>query len=203
MIARYKRLFLDKRTFTVAFIAAVVLLPAGIALRFITGGLTIFTAVSAALCLLLVVGLRLAYKRDDLIRMNGLVSGILMLELCRYAYLAEQILKVGNEEIVGLGFFSCMTLSGYLMICFILLMLTFNHFSIDLRLPGGRSRIIVNQLSILILLLCFAGVTVSGLQTDGDLPKRLTDALSFLADLALFADVACCELTIAIDSLLK
>ena len=134
--------------------------------------------------------------------MNGLVSGILMLELCRYAYLAEQILSVGNEEIVALGFFSCMTLSGYLMICFILIMLTFNHFNIDLRRPGGRSRVIVNQLSIIVLLLCFAVVTVTELQTDGDLLRRLTDAASFLADLALFVDVACCELILAIDGML-
>lgn len=202
MIDGYKRLFLNKKTFMAAFAVAVALLPVSVGLRAFAGGLTIFNSVNAVLCLLLVIGLRLSYDRENLIRMNGLVSGILMLELSRYAYLAEQILKVGNEEIVALGFFSCMTLSGYLMICFILILLTLNHFSIDLHRPGGKSRIIVNQLSILFLLVCFAGVTVTGLQMDGNLPKRLTDAVSFLADLALFVDVACCELTIAIDSML-
>ena len=202
MIAKYRRLFLSRKTFLTGFIAALILLPVSFILQALSGGLTIFKAADTLLLLFMLLGLSKAYRHDDLIEMNGWVSGILMLELCRYAYIAEQLLSVGKEQIVSLGFYSCMTLSGYLMICFILVLLSFNHFNIDLRKVDGRTHVLVNQLALMILLLCFVWVTLTSIKTDGDFAQHLMEAVSFTADIALFVDVACCELTICIDSVL-
>ena len=199
MMTRYRMLFLSQKTFTVSAVCAFVLLPVGLLLTALSGQLTLFTAVCPFLCLTLCAGLFSAYRREDLIRVSGLVAGILLVELCRYAYLSERYLSVGVEAIVSLGLYGCMMLSGYLMVCFILLMIIWNHFTIHLGRNSGRTKMIANQISITVLLFCFITLVAENWLKGGSRLQQLAGAVTFLADLALFMIIACCDLYLAVD----
>ena len=199
MMIRYRMLFLNPKTFMTAAVSALALLPAGLMLTVLAGQVTIFTAVSVLLTWLLCGGLILAWRREDMIRVSGLVAGILLLELCRYTYLSERYLSIGVDSIVALGLAACMRLSAYLMVCFIILMVTYNHFTIFLGRNSGRTKLIVNQISICVLLLCFLALTVLNWMMGGGPVQQAAGVMEGLADLCLFTAVACCELYLAVD----
>lgn len=199
MLTRYRMLFLSRKTLTFSAIGAFVLLPAGLLLTFLAGRLSIFTAICPLLCFLLCAGLTEAYRKEDVIRVSGLVAGILLVELCRYAYLTERYLSVGVEAVVSLGLYGCMMLSGYLMVCFIIVTVIWNHFTAQLGRNSGRTKMIVNQISITVLLVCFLTLVVESWLQGGSLLRQISGAVSYLADLCLFMIVACCELFLTVD----
>lgn len=199
MMIRYRMLFLNPKTFLTAAVSALALLPAGLMLTVLAGQVTIFTAVSVLLTWLLCGGLILAWRREDMIRVSGLVAGMLLTELCRYTYLSERYLSIGVDSIVALGLAACMRLSAYLMVCFIILMVTYNHFTIFLGRNSGRTKLIVNQISICVLLLCFLALTVLNWMMGGGPVQQAAGVIECLADLCLFTAVACCELYLAVD----
>lgn len=199
MMFRYRMLFLDQRTFLAAAIGALVLLPVSLVLTALAGQLTIFIAAGFMLELVLCAGLTAAWRKEDVIRISGLVAGILLTELCLYVYQTERSLSVGVDGIVAMGLTACMVLSACLMVCFILLMVTYNHFSIRPERNSGRTKLIANQLSLCVLLLCFLFLTGESWLMDTSLLRRAASAAGCLSDLCLFVMVACCELYLAVD----
>lgn len=195
----YRILFLNKKTFAAAAVGALFLLALSTVLLAAAGQLTLFTTACAALILLMSAGLCAAWKNEDLLRTSGLVGGILLVELCRYIYLSEQILSIGVDAIVSLGLVNCMLFSAYLMVCFVMLMVTFNHFTIKLGKNSGRTKLIANQISICVLLLCFLAMTVGRWVIADQLLLQCASALSCLADLCMFVMIACCELYLTVD----
>ena len=195
----YRMLFLNRKTFPAASAGAFLLLSVSTVLTALTGQLTFFTAACFGLTFFLCVGLTTAWKTEDMIRISGLVGGILLMELCRYIYVSEQYLSIGVDAIVGQGLIQCMVLSACLMVCFIILMVTYNHFTISLGKKSGRTKLIVNQFSICVLFLCFLLLTAERwMLADGFLQKA-AGALNCLADLCLFIVIACCELYLTVD----
>lgn len=195
----YRILFLNPATFWAAAAGTFFLLIAGSCLMALTGQLTIFTTACALLIFVMSAGLTVARKRDDLLRTGGLVGGILLVELCRYIYQAEQTLSIGVDAIVSLGLVQCMLFSTHLMVCFIILMVTYNHFTIHVGKNSGRTKLIVNQISICILLLCFLVMTVQRWFIADQLLRQTANVLGCLADLCLFVVIACCELYLTVD----
>ena len=199
MMLRYRMLFLSRKTFLTSVIGAFILLPVSTVLMKLTGQLTAFTAVCCLLNLLLCVGLTAAWLREDVIRVSGLVAGILLVELCRYAYVSEQYISAGVDAVVAQGLVACMMFSDYLMVCCVLLMVTYNHFTIFVGQNSGRTKMAVNQVSICVLLLCFLVLTAESWMMGGSLLRQVSGALGFLSDLCLIMAVACCELYLAVD----
>lgn len=195
----YRLLFLNRKTFTVASVGAFALMIVSMTLMAYTKQLTIFTAVCFLLTLLLCVGLAIAWKKGDIIRTSGLVGGILLVVLCRYTYLSERYLSIGVDAIVALGMVQCMIFSAYLMVAFIVLMVTYNHFSIQLGKNSGRTKLVVNQVSICALLLCFLMLTVERWLIADRLVEQAAGALNCMSDLCLFVIIACCELYLTVD----
>ena len=197
----YRLLFLNKKTFTIAAAGALILLPVSMILMVLAASpqLTIFTVVSTLLNFLLCAGLIFAWKKEDIIRISGLVAGILLVELCHYAYLSELYISIGVDTIVSMGLIRCMMLSSYLMICFIILMSTYNHFTIFLGRKSGRTKLIANQISICVLLFCFLILTVENWLVDDSLLRQAAGAAGCLSDLCLFTVIACCELYLTVD----
>lgn len=195
----YRTLFLNPATFRAAAVGTFSLLIAGFGLMELTGQMTIYTAACALLIFVMSVGLTAARKRDDLLRTGGLVGGILLVELCRYIYQAERTLSIGVDAIVSLGLVQCMLFSTHLMVCFIILMVTYNHFTIHVGKNSGRTKLIVNQISICVLLLCFLVMTVQRWFIADQLLRQTANALVCLADLCLFVVIACCELYLTVD----
>ncbi len=195
----YRILFLNRKTFTLSAAGAFSLLIAGTGLMALSGQLTLFTAACALLFFFMGAGLVSAWKNEDLLRTSGLVGGLLLVELCRYIYLSEQTLSIGVDAIVSLGLVQCMLFSSYLMVCFVILMVTFNHFTIRLGKNSGRTKLIANQISICVLLLCFLVMTVERCLIADRLILLSANALGCLADLCLFVMIACCELYLTVD----
>lgn len=195
----YRILFLNRKTFAAAAVGAFFLLVVSGGLMALTGQLTIFTAACYLLILMMSAGLTAAWKKEDLLRTSGLVGGLLLVELCRYIYLSEQYLSIGVDAIVSLGLVQCMLFSAYLMVCFVILMVTYDHFTIRLGKNSGRTKLIANQMSICVLLVCFLVMTVERWLIAGQLLMQLASALGCLADLCLFIMIACCELYLTVD----
>lgn len=195
----YRTLFLNRRTFAAAAAGAISLLVVSFGLMALAGQLTMFTASCGALIFLMCAGLAAAWKKEDLLRTSGLVGGILLVELCRYIYLSEQYLSIGVDAVVSLGLIQCMLFSAYLMVCFVILMVTYNHFTIHVGKNSGRTKLIANQISICVLLLCFLVMTVERWLIADHLLLQSASALSCLSDLCLFIMIACCELYLTVD----
>lgn len=195
----YRILFLNRRTFTAAAVGAFSLLAVSTALMAQANQLTVFTAACALLIFLMSAGLAAAWKQEDLLRTSGLVGGILLMELCRYIYLSEQYLNIGVDAVVALGLVLCMLFSAYLMVCFVILMITYDHFTIRVGKKSGRTKLIANQISVCVLLLCFLVMTVERWLIADELLLQCASAASCLADLCLFVMLACCELYLTID----
>ena len=195
----YRMLFLNRKTFSVASAGAFLLLTVSAVLMAVTGQLSFFTAACYLLTFLLCAGLTAAWKKEDMIRISGLVGGILLVELCRYTYVSEQYLSIGVDAIVGQGLIQCMILSTSLMVCFIILMVAYNHFTIYFGKRSGRTKLIVNQFSICVLFLCFLLLTVERWMVAGQFLSKTAGALNCLADLCLFFVIACCELYLTVD----
>lgn len=195
----YRLLFLNRKTFTAAAVGAFILMTVSMTLMALTSQLTIFTAVCYLLTFILCAGLTVAWKKEDIIRTGGLVAGILLVVLCRYTYLSEQYLSIGVDAIVALGMVQCMVFSAYLMVCFIILMVTYNHFTIHMNKNSGRTKLVVNQISICALLICFLILTVERWLIADQLLEQVAGALNCLSDLCLFVIIACCELYLTVD----
>ena len=195
----YRLLFLIRKTFTTAASGALALMIASMALTALANQLTIFTAACGLLTFFLCAGLTAAWKKEDMLRTSGLVAAILPVVLCRYIYLSEQYLSIGVDAIVALGMVQCMIFSAYLMVCFIVLMVTYNHFTIRMGRISGRTKLVANQISISVLLFCFLALTAERWLIGDELLQQLAGALNCLSDLCLFVVVACCELYLTVD----
>lgn len=195
----YRILFLNRKTFAIAAAGVLSLLIVSMCLMGLTEQLTIFTASCCLLLFFMSAGLTVAWKKEDLLRTSGLVGGILLVELCRYIYLSEQYLSIGVDTIVSQGLIQCMLFSAHLMVCFVILMVTFNHFTIHLGKNSGRTKLIANQISICVLLLCFLIMTVERWLITDQLLQQSANALGCLSDLCLFVMIACCELYLTVD----
>ena len=196
---RYRMLFLSKNTFYVAAIAAIVLLPASVVLTAIHAQLTILRVAIPLLCTVLCAGLIVAYRTENLIHLSGITGAVLLLELCRYLYLTEQVLQFGVDGIVSKGLYFCMLFSGYIMVAFMTLIVIFNHFTIQLGKVSSRTKMEVNQASIVLLLLCFLTMTAERWLMGDLVSLQLTDAVSYLSDLCLFILIACCDMVLTVD----
>ena len=195
----YRMLFLSKKTFYTAAVAALVLFPISVILTAVQGQLTVLRAALPLLCTVLCVGLIVAYRTENLIHLSGLVGAVLPLELCRYLYLTEQALQLGVEGIVTKGLFFCMLFSGYIMVAFVILIVIINHFTLQLGKASSRTKMAVNQTSIILLFFCFLSMIVERCMMGGLFSMQLTDAISYLSDLCLFILIACCEMILTVD----
>lgn len=196
---RYRMLFLSKTTFYAAAIAALVFFPLGTVLTGLSGELTVLRAALPILCTVLCVGLIAVYRSENLIHLSGLLGAALLLELCRYLYLTEQTLQLGVEGILLKGLYFSMLFTGYIMVAFVILVVTFDHFTLQLGRASTRTKMVVNQTCILVLFLCFLSMIVERWMMGGLFLPQLAEALSYLADLCLFVLIACCDMILTVD----
>ena len=92
-----------------------------------------------------------------------------------------------------------MLFSGYIMVAFMMLIVTSNHFTIQLGKVSSRTKMEVNQASIVLLLLCFLTMTAERWLMGDLVSLQLTDAVSYLSDLCLFILIACCDMVLTVD----
>lgn len=90
MIEKLSRFYLNKKTFLIAIIATLILEPVGMILLLSLGELIPFEVIAYGMLFFLLAGLFITHHKGDYILMNGIVSGILIYEFVRYAYLIAQ-----------------------------------------------------------------------------------------------------------------
>ena len=130
-------LFLNRKTFLISSACALFLLAVCTVLTLLDDKPSLFSIVILLLSLSMCSGLTAAWIKDDMIRVSGLTGGILLAELCRYAYLLEQYLDIGASSIVASGFVSCLIFIAELMAGFVIMMVTYNHFTTFLKKTAG------------------------------------------------------------------
>lgn len=195
----YRMLFLSKKTFYIAAIAALIFLPFSVILTAMHGQMTILDAAIPLLCMALCGGLIEFYRKENLIHLSGLLGVALQLEFIRYLYLTEETLQLGVEGILSQGLYFSMLFTSYILVAFVILVITFNHFTLQIGRASIMTKMTVNQVSVFVLFLCFLSMFAERLMVGGPILLQLAEGLSFLADLCIFVMINCCDMVLVLD----
>lgn len=200
MIEKLSRFYLNKKTFLIAIIATLILEPVGMILLLSLGELIPFEVIAYGMLFFLLAGLFITHHKGDYILMNGIVSGILIYEFVRYAYLIAQFT---GEDIPaylhGAGAFIRFCFAFCFLAIAVVCLITYNHFTLNRSRAVNRTKIILNQ--FLLILSFFAPIVLIAMEAMlGDSVYEIVAyAIVGFSDAFLLLVVACCELELAIN----
>ena len=199
MIKFFKKIYLSKTVFLVLIAELTSLLPLSILMFTMSNQMTIFYGFVYSASIILFISLFFAYRRHDLILMNGLISAIMILEILRYAFVIGSYIQMGTEAVVSKGFMACLELELKCFAFFIELFIAYNHYTLNTKHGNNLTKIVVNQFSLLVLGFVFMGIIVVNWRAHTDPWILLSNSLLYLCDILLYAAIACCELVLSVD----
>lgn len=199
MIQLFKKIYLNKTVFLVLIAELTSLFPLSVLMCAMSGQLTVFYGFIYGACLILIVSLFSAYRRHDLILMNGLISAVMIMEILRYAYVIGAYIQMGTEAIVASGFMRCLELALKCFAFFIEVFIAYNHYTLNTKHGNNQTKIIVNQFSLLVLGFVFSGIIVVNWFANTDPWVLLSNSLLYLCDILLYGAISCCELVLSVD----
>ena len=106
MIQLFKKIYLNKTVFLVLIAELASLFPLSVLMCAMSEQMNVFYGFIYGAIIILIVSLFSAYRRHDLILMNGLISAIMIIEILRYAFVIGSYIQMGTETIVSDGFMS-------------------------------------------------------------------------------------------------
>lgn len=200
MLEKISHFYLSKKTFLVAIIVTMILEPAGMIMELILDELIPFEIIAYCVLFLLLIGLAITHHKNDHILMNGIVSGILIYEFVRYVYLffyftAEDAFSYYQN----IGFLGCFTLSFVFMSIAVVVLITYNHFTLNRSRAVNRTKIVLNQFLMLIYLFIPIGISILSCLFSYTTYEVITYTIVYISDAFLLLVVACCELQLAIN----
>ena len=148
---------------------------------------------------ILIVSLFLAYRRHDLLLMNGLISAIMIIEILRYAFVIGEYIEAGTEAIVASGFMHCLELALKCFAFAIEIFIVYNHYTLNTKHGNNQTKIVVNQFSLLVLALVFLLIIIVNWFNRTDPWVLLSNSLIYICDILLYAAIACCELVLSVE----
>lgn len=199
MIQLFKKLYLNKTVFLVLIAELLSLFPLCALMCAMSKQMNVFYGFIYGISLILIVSLFLAYRRHDLILMNGLISAIIIIEVLRYAFVIGSYIQMGTETIVSNGFMSCLELALKCFAFLIEIFVAYNHYTLNTKHGNNQTKIVVNQFTILVLGFVFLGIIVVDWFAHIDPWVLLSNSLIYLCDILLYAAIACCELVLSVD----
>lgn len=199
MIQFFKKIYLNKTIFLVLIAELLSLFPLCALMCAMSKQMNVFYGFIYGASLVLIVSLFLAYRRHDLILLNGLVSAIMIIEILRYAFVIGAYIQMGTEAIVSKGFMSCLELALKCFAFLIEIFIAYNHYTLNTKHGNNQTKIVVNQFSLLILGVVFLGIIVVNWFAHTDPWMLLSNSLLYFCDILLYAAVACCELVLSVD----
>ena len=199
MIQLFKKLYLNKTFFLVLIAELLSLFPLCALMCAMSKQMNVFYGFIYGASLILIVSLFLAYRRHDLILMNGLISAIMIIEILRYAFVIGSYIQMGTDTIVSNGFMSCLELALKCFAFLIEIFIAYNHYTLNTKHGNNLTKIVVNQFSLLVLGFVFVGIIVVNWFAHTDPWVLLSNSLLYLCDILLYAAIACCELVLSVD----
>lgn len=202
MLEGVSRFFLSKKTFLVAIIAAILLELVGMIMELSLNDLIPFELIAYGILFLLLIGLFIIHRRQDYILMNGIVSGILIYEFVRYAYLFSYYTDDALLPLfLDAGFFGCFCFSFLFLSITIVCLITYNHFTINRSHAVNRTKIVLNQFLLVVSFFAPIPCTIIGCLIASSLFELVTYVVLCLSDALLLLIVACCEMQLAMNQI--
>ena len=199
MIQFFKKIYLNKTVFLIFIVELATMFPLSVLMCAMSKQMTVFYGFIYGTSLLLIISLFLAYRRHDLILMNGLISAIMIIEILRYAFVIGSYIQMGTEAVVSNGFMACLELALKCFAFFVEIFICYNHYTLNTEHGNNLTKIVVNQFSLLVLGLVFICIIVVNWFAHTDPWILLSNSLLYICDILLYAALACCELVLSID----
>lgn len=198
MIERMTRFYSSKKTFSISLIAVLILAPASMIMEIFMDDLIPFEWIAFLISYVLLIGLFITHRKQDYILMNGIISGILIYEFVRHAYLLYYFSDETNLNYYrSMGFFACFGCAFTFLSIAIVCLISYTHFTLNRSRAVNRTKIIFNQFLIPLLFLTpIVDVIIYCVQRYF-LYEIIVYALVYLSDALLLLIVACCELEMA------
>lgn len=200
MLEKISHFYLSKKTFIVAIIATMILEPVGMVMEISLGELIPFEIIAYCVLFLLLIGLAITHHKEDHILMNGIVSGILIYEFVRYVYLFSYF--TGDDSFSyfrSAGFFGCFSLAVVFMAVAVVVLITYNHFTLNRSRAVNRTKIVLNQFLLFVYFFIPVIISIVSCILSFTLFEIVTYTVVFVSDASLLLVVACCELELAIN----
>lgn len=199
MIKFFKRLFLNKTIFLVLIAELVSFIPLSILMCSMSEQMNVFYGFIYGASLILIGSLFSAYRRHDLILMNGLISAIMIIEILRYAFVIGEYIQMGTEAVVSSGFMRCLELALKCFAFAIEIFIVYNHYTLNTKHGNNLTKIVVNQFSLLVLGFVFLSIIVVNWFAHTDPWVLLSNSLIYICDILLYAAIACCEIVLSVN----
>lgn len=199
MIQFFKKLYLNKTFFLVLLAELASFIPLSILMCTMSGQMNVVYGFIYGASLILIVSLFSAYRRHDLLLMNGLISAIMIIEIMRYAFVVGNYIQAGTEAIVSTGLMGCLELTLKFFAFFIEVFIAYNHYTLNTKHGNNLTKIVVNQFSLLVLGFVFLCIIVVNWFAHTDPWVLLSNSLLYLCDILLYAAIACCELVLSVN----
>ena len=133
MIQFFKKFYLSRTVFIVWMSGLGFLFPLNILMCAMSGQMTVFLGLIYLISLMLIINIIAAYRRHDLILMNGLISAVMIMEILRYAYVIGAYIQMGTEAIVASGFMRCLELALKCFAFLIEIFIVYNHYTLNTK----------------------------------------------------------------------
>lgn len=197
----YKRIFFSELTATIAFISILVFIAGDCVAKSVAGYLNRFDCFDIAAQLAFSVFLFFGYRKHNLMAMQGGCSGLLVSVVYSQAvYVLNDLLSLGFETFVDLGFWGSFYLAGQLMLLILEVILMISHFVLFILKKRNFIQISLNQVVIIIMLafLLLQMFVVSRITAEW----RVIASMSVinLRALGIYILIACAELILALDA---
>ena len=200
LASRYKRFFLNERTYLAAAVMSILILPVIWFFGSRSGGLDLVGRYDLLMRLLLIGTLFWSLKKHKLFLMQAAVVGLLFCMLCAQSQFAlGNLANRDSETYITMGLQGFIFLAGERMILFIQSFVCISHFIIHAARKQEAIRISVNQVSILFLLSLLAVQLLIAPALSFDRDYILYIWTLHLGELFIFNLVACAELILMID----
>ena len=200
MLTNFKQLFTSKNTITVCGIIMLVAFAIGLTFGVITDSLNPFEYIEAGAGFALSIFLFYALRKQNIHLIGAVVPALLVYEFVKYVEMFAQAFTLTHEEIFSYGFAICLLIAVHMVMTFIIIIITFNHFSIYTKYIGQKDfsmNLVVNQLNIFLLVILYCSILVLYHFIGDPFIVQICSIGSLVSDLMLIILINCSELIIA------
>lgn len=195
-----KRFFFNEKTYSICMIAEIILICVSLICYKIAGVLDLFTMFEIILRTILLIGLYRAYRSGNMILLSGIVSGLLFCILYKEAnHVLGDLMTLSVDKFIMMGYKGSLYLSISMAILFLECVMAYNHFSINIHHIKGITKLVFNEISILMLFIMLAVQIFSNFFLDLNYLIIASYVCTTFAEGVLFVIIGHCDLVLAID----
>ena len=195
-----KRFFFSERVYLMCMLAESILICAVLVCDKKAGELSIFTVFEIFLRTMLLIGLFIAYRHKNIVVMNGILSGLLFCILYREAnHVLGNLMTLSVDKFIMMGYKGSLYLCISMTILFLECVMVYNHFSINVHHIDGITKLIINEISTLMLFIILGIQIFSNFFLNLNYLVIASYVCTTFAEGVLFVIICHCDLKIALN----